>query len=381
MKRGGKEFRASNYDELILRNIKKPKKLESIKKKVQMIFSILACGLGYSVVSEFCEYNDFPIISESMFYDYLHFFDQKLDALSNEQFIVGFDAGWAHKRNANQCIGVLMDLLTGLIISFQIIYHGPENSENITSTQVHSKSFEKIALEKILNKIQISDEIKMIFVHDSDISADSIVSKKYPFCDIKYDPNHYVKTQKSIIDSYCSEDKLLKKFNEKIKNFYSDLMHDTEKNIEIKMEKWKNMVNCFITNQNWSEKENSDTIQNLKNLIDELSESFSKIDPLYTTNGCESFNHSRAMLANKDIAWRLTWRIRAFISIIRWNCDNWVEVILNEFQIFNINDSIAKRKKMVRKNKRIIEKTTKYKKERAIYIKNKKNKYVAKKKR
>ena len=57
----------------------------------------------------------------------------------------------------------------------------------------------------------------MIFVHDCDISADSIVSKKYPFCDIKYDPNHYVKTQKSIIDSYCSEDKLLKKFNEKIK--------------------------------------------------------------------------------------------------------------------------------------------------------------------
>ena len=160
MKKGGKEFRSSNYYDLLERCKKYPKRLLKIKKKVQMTFAILASGLGYNDVAEFCEYNDFPIMDESSFYDYLHFFDQILDnlvgkicsekleaALQKEKFIVGFDAGWAHRRNANQCIGIMIDLLTGLIVSFQIVHHGPENSINLTSTQQHSKSMEKIALK------------------------------------------------------------------------------------------------------------------------------------------------------------------------------------------------------------------------------------------
>lgn len=99
---------------------------------------------------------------------------------------------------------------------------------------------------------------------------------------------------------------------------------------------------------------------------------FSKIDPHFSTNACESFNHARAMIANKDVAWRLSWRIRAFISIIRWNEDDWVKIILNEFQIYEINDSIAKRKKNERKMKRIIERTPEFKKKKANYIKQKK---------
>lgn len=40
-------------------------------------------------------------------------------------------------------------------------------------------------------------------------------------------------------------------------------MHDTEKDIETKIQKWKKHGQFFLTTHNWFEKENSGTIQNL----------------------------------------------------------------------------------------------------------------------
>ena len=156
-----------------------------------MAFAILASGLGYSNAEIFCDFNDFPIFKESSFYDYLHLMepilekiadqvckDKLLEAQLKEQFVVGFDGGWSHRRNANQCIGILIDLLTGYIISFQIIHHGIENSLRVTSTDKNSKTMEKDALELILNEIDSLDLGKFKFVHDCDIQADLLVMKK-----------------------------------------------------------------------------------------------------------------------------------------------------------------------------------------------------------
>ena len=202
---------------------------------------------------------------------------------------------------------------------------------------------EKDALELILNEIDSLDLGKFKFVHDCDIQADSLVMKKCPNAQILYDPNHFCKTQQTIIDSYCVEDKILKKLNERIKKFYISLMHDTETNLETKITKWKGMIQHYMVSENLNEIENSETIENLKEMINELSGTFSKIEPNFTTNPCESFHHSRALIASKDVAWRLSWRLRAFISVIRWNCPNWVEKIYNEFSIFDVNDTIAKK--------------------------------------
>ena len=208
---------------------------------------------------------------------------------------------------------------------------------------------ESDALNKILDEISSLDLLNFKFVHDFDINADSLVKKKCPNVTILFDPNHFAKTQNSVIESYCVDDKLLKKLDERIKKFYVALLHDREQDLETKIESWKGMLAHFIASENFNETENSETIENLKELIKELTGTFSKVDANYSTNICESFHHSRSLLANKDIAWRLSWRLRAFISVIRWNCDNWVERIYKEFYLFDIKDTIATKRK---KNKR-----------------------------
>lgn len=100
--RGKNKFRNSTFKELIDRNIGNPAKLKKIKKKIQMAFAILASGLGYSNAEIFCDFNDFPILKESSFYDYLHLMepilekiadqvckDKLLEAQLKEQFVVG----------------------------------------------------------------------------------------------------------------------------------------------------------------------------------------------------------------------------------------------------------------------------------------------------
>lgn len=77
----------------------------------------------------------------------------------------------------------------------------------------------------------------------------------------------------------------------KSKKFYRDLMHVQEINLEEK-DLFFLILNHYKKTQNWSEEENSETI---KEMIKELSGTFSKIDPKLTTNCCESFNHSRAL--------------------------------------------------------------------------------------
>ena len=392
MKKGGKDFRNSSYQDLIKRNITKPKKLEKIKKKVKMTLSILAAGLGYSNASLFCDFNDFPLYNESTYYDYLHKLEPILEdiadqicieklneALQKNELFVAFDGGWAHRRNANQFIGTLIDLMTGFIISFQIIHHGAESSKRVTPTQKHSTTMEKDALKIILENINISNIETVKFIHDCDINADNIVSKLWPSSTIKYDPNHYTKTQNSIIDAFCMQDEKLKKLSENIKNYYSSLMHDRESDLETKINKWKGIIEHYATKENWNIENNPECIQTLTDLVDELSATFSKIDPKLTSNPCESFNHSRSLMASKDIAWRLSWRLRAFLTIIRWNDDNWVQTICQQFFIFDANDSIATKKKKIRQTKRLLEKTEPFKKCRSEYRKNYKNRYVAKK--
>ena len=139
----------------------------------------------------------------------------------------------------------------------------------------------------------------MVFIHDCDIQADSIIQKELPFYEIKYDPNHFIKSQKAIIDYFCSENQILKKLNERIKTFHSSFLHDQDMDLETKIEKWKNIVQHFITTENLSEKDNSETIEILNSLINELIESFSKIDPHFKSNACFFFLPCTTMIAIK----------------------------------------------------------------------------------
>lgn len=138
------------------------------------------------------------------------------------------------------------------------------------------------------------------------------------------------------------------------------------------------MVNHFIETENWDKENFSETIENLNDLINELMSTFSKVDPIFSTNICESFHHSRALIATKDIAWRLSWRLRAFISVIRWNDVNFVDTIYKELFLYEKNDSIATRRRKKREAQKLIEKTEEFRKN-TIKKNIRKNKYSNKK--
>lgn len=117
------------------------------------------------------------------------------------------------------------------------------------------------------------------------------------------------------------------------------MIHERNISNEEKHEKWKNVTNYFIENEYLSEEFNGDAIQKLNKLISDISDTFDQIDPELSSNPIESFNHSRASLANKNIAYRISWRIRAYISIIKWNSKLWKEKIFEVFQL-SIPESI-----------------------------------------
>lgn len=149
--------------------------------------------MGYQNASDFGQISKKDIQHSSTFHDYQKKLEPALRKLAEQicseklyiamdkaKLVVAFDAGWSHRRNANQCIGILLDLLTGYIISFHIAHHSPEQNDTLTSTTKHSKCMEKICLEKILNRIDITNVNSCTFVHDRDISADYLVKKIWP---------------------------------------------------------------------------------------------------------------------------------------------------------------------------------------------------------
>lgn len=90
---------------------------------------------------------------------------------------------------------------------------------------------------------------------------------------------------------------------------------------------------------------NKDSIETLEKLVNEISNTFDQIQPQYSTNPIESFNHSRATIASKNIAFRITWRIRAYISIIMWNVRYPMSRIYGAFGLYLPDDVIRYQKK------------------------------------
>ncbi|KAK8836450.1 hypothetical protein M9Y10_037709 [Tritrichomonas musculus] len=108
-------------------------------------------------------------------------------------------------------------------------------------------------------------------------------------------------------------------------------------------------------------------IKKLEKLISEISESFDQTSPEYGTRVIESFNHSVVSIASKNVAYRISRRIRAYISIIKWNDPLWIQTIFEYFQLEVPENVILNEKSKNEKKKRKVTttRTDDYKKIRA----------------
>lgn len=383
-------IRSSTFEEIIERNKKKPAVLQRIISNINEVLAILMNGVSHSNIEGYCRVSQRKTVSKSIFYDYLHFIEPVLrilaETICNENFSItktkqfikiGFDGCWAHRRNANQSLGILMDLESKKIVSFHITHHGKEFNYSLTPTNLNSKCMERINLLKIIEKTNISDLDNIIFVHDCDLTDEYLLNEQLKKAKILYDPNHYSKKNRKIINKSLSKRKNLKQVSEKVQKFYNILIHEQEISLEDKKAKWKNTTKFITQFQKWTEENNKEDIEEIEKLINDLTDTFDKVDPALSTNSIESFNHLRALMANKNVAWRISWRIRCYISIIKWNADNWQEQILKCFMINPPPDVLIYQvKEKIAKEIRIAKTTTKeYKKEHAIKRRKRKSLY------
>ena len=178
-------------------------------------------------------------------------------------------------------------------------------------------------------------------------------------------------------NNFCSKILELKDLSEKVENFYSILVHEQESTTEEKITKWLGVPDHFIQTEDLDENINKDVIDKLKKFVADLSTSFNDIDSKLNTNSIESFNYTRALIANKNIAYHISWRIRSYISIIKWNDPHWESTILNAFNI-EISEEIKKYQELrikIKNSKKLITQTEEYKKNRSRKRKKQNNKY------
>lgn len=74
-------------------------------------------------------------------------------------------------------------------------------------------------------------------------------------------------------------------------------------------------------------------IEKIQKLVNNSRSIFEDIIDEHNTNCIESFNNTRTVLASKRIAYCISWRIRAYISIIKWNYPYCIKTVFKAFQL------------------------------------------------
>lgn len=122
-----------------------------------------------------------------------------------------------------------------------------------------------------------------------------------------------------------------------------------------KITKWAEAPDHFAKLEDLDPEYNKNSIELLKEKVNELSKTFELVDSKYNTNSIESFNFTRAVLANKNTAFRISWRILSYIAIIKWNHPYWEQIIYDSFKLDIpkcLKDYQVQRRKMINEKKK-----------------------------
>ena len=302
----------------------------------RFVLSVLCCGLNPArSMALFCMNNIMPP-SATTFYriqkdlkDPIYALLQKnliyYCSLLPSEVIISFDGAWSHKRNAKQCIVTFFEHSLHKIVDFQIVekaaigvshnYKGPSNQMEIYGLSILFHRWK--------------DNKKVIkFCHDNDSKARQLLEQFFD-CEELLDAGHSMKSFRNkfakINENYKG---ILTSYEESLTNFMLFLQNSSF-SIQQKEAFWLNSIRHYkgdhskcpdpthVSKTKTEEFTSTHQLAMYEFLFATIK--FTRIHKTISTQPNESFNSAHAKFCSKDTSWRISYSIRTYISILKFN--------------------------------------------------------------
>lgn len=330
----------------------KLKKLVHYVNSMSYVFSVVATGLSYAKVSLAFLLCNVVVPSQSLFYRlqkkllpvFKTFAVKSMEEhrrMMSPTTTICVDGAWDHKRNGSNCTVFFIDGERDKIIHSELVtksrarvkgnYYGPSNL------------MESVGVERGI-KFLINNGVKAAnYCHDKDNKTRKLFSDNWPSLNELLDRNH---TKNAIERRFTKNNtnQCLRGLKDKIIQFFYYLLKKCA-DVEQMKKYWENMTNHFCGNHDhcpkhkntcfvWKKKEDNFAISQLNKFILETTPLFDKVSPKHSTQSNESSNSLRAKYTDKDKAWKTSYPIRVFASILQKNSPyRWMYPIMEKIGI------------------------------------------------
>jgi hypothetical protein len=303
-------------------------------------FSILTSGANFGKTSDVFLINGIRLPSRSRLYAVQHEFFEPIRQYCVEQCkywedqmddetIVAFDGAWSHRRNAKECIVILIDCNHKRIIDFEIVTKSKCGNQG--NWDGSSNGMELRGVELLIERWKTKGKIKGV-VHDNDSKATLAIERSGWEVDQWYDPNHVVKQFETRWKS--ARTNFLRGIHAKLLLWFKYLIRSDFTNEE-KKQYWMNSLEHFKGNHKGCPREhpggdhfaaikNPNAEAQLRAILADTKELLGRARTGFDTQLCESCNSLKTKFANKDTSWKCSWGPRVMCALMQVNSlDNW----------------------------------------------------------
>lgn len=260
---------------------------------------------------------------------------------------LSYDGAWATKRNSSHCIVEMISKALHKIVDRRLIHRKMGNKKTEKVYDVTSNYMENIGIKE-MRDLWMSDTRISAVIKDGDIETHKnfeglLYDDELIEC---LDPGHSKSPLLTIFDS-CNEDKAMNGWKELIIKYFPKVCR-ADQDDEHKKAMWLSTYETFLNEQ----KGKIDTCKNKKLFNDQakncvqnfLHESLTLVQKCFhgDTQSNESFHSLKARMAPKNTAWGFSWDIRMNMCVLKWNEENWYELLEDDLHLPSIKDSCKK---------------------------------------
>lgn len=311
-----------------------------IDNSMRFVFSVLAEGTNYELVSKVFLWNDIKIPSRSSFYRAQRIIAPIIIEMANESCLkyrklmepgstITMDGSWGHRRNSLQCILEFIDSRQRKIVDFAIT----EKDNHILKGDFvgSSNAMEIECLKKLIARWK-NDPNVISYTHDNDGKTRVFLeSSEWAITEI-LDTNHTIKSfSQKISDFDTKNDKLLYGLHEKLHRFLKFLIH-LEVSSEEKQRLWLNSSNHYSGDHSqclphgdsykWPKAGSPHAKEVLDEFLKKTLKILIKCDGNLSTQLNESYHSLKAKFASKELCWIDSWQSRIAAAILQFNNPN-----------------------------------------------------------